>query len=93
MAQDQRSSAVLSTWIDQLNAALHPLGILLSGVDALSIFPELAHGSALDVLRSPTDAQIARIAEAANRYCETDRIGASHVKEAVERTKWHWQER
>jgi len=93
MAHDQQTLAVLSTWTDQLNAALHPLDILLSGVDAMSIFPPLARGSPLDVLRSLTDAQIAQIAEAANRYCETDRIDASHIREAVERTKWHWQER
>jgi len=92
MAHDQRSLAVLSTWTDQLNAALHPLDILLSGVDALSIFPQLARGSPLDVLRSVTDTQIAEIAKAANRYCETDRIDASHIRLAVERTKWHWQE-
>ena len=92
MAHDQKTLAVLTTWTHQLNAALHPLDILLSGVDALSIFPELARGSPLEVLRSVTDTQIAQIAEAANRYCETDRIGAGHIREAVERTKWHWQD-
>ena len=92
MAHDQKTLAVLTTWTHQLNAALHPLDILLSGEDALSIFPELARGSPLEVLRSVTDTQIAQIAEAANRYCETDRIGANHIRDAVERTKWHWQD-
>jgi hypothetical protein len=92
MAHDQKTLAVLGTWTDQLNAALHPLNILLSGEDAMSIFPQLARESPLEVLRSVTDTQIAQIAEAANRYCETDRIGASHIREAVERTKWHWQD-
>ena len=72
LAHDQQAPAVLSTWTDELNAALHPLGILLSGEDATSIFPELARGSPLEVLRSVTDTQIAQIAEAANQYCETD---------------------
>lgn len=93
MAHDQQTLAVLSTWTDQLNAALHPLCILLSGVDAMSIFPQLARGSPLEVLCSVTDVQIAQIAKAANRYCETDRTDASHVRQAVERTKWHWQDR
>ena len=92
MAHDQKTLAVLTTWTHQLNAALHPLDILLSGEDAMSIFPQLTREPPLDVLRSVTDTQIAQIAEAANRYCETDRIRASHIREAVERTKWHWQD-
>ena len=77
MAHDQQALAVLSTWTDELNAALHPLGILLSGEDATSIFPALARGSPLEVLRSVTDTQIAQIEEAANQYCETDQVDAS----------------
>ena len=92
MADDQRALAVLSTWTDELNAALHPLDILLSGADATSIFPELARGSPLEVLRSVTDTEIAQIAEAANRYCETDQIDARRIREAVEGTKRHWQD-
>jgi hypothetical protein len=93
MAHDQQALAVLSTWTDELNAALHPLDILLSGEDATSIFPELARGSLLEVLHSVTDTQIAQIAEAANQYCETDQIEASQIRQAVEGTKWHWQDR
>ena len=93
MAHDQQALAVLSTWTDELNVALHPLGLLLSGEDATSLFPELARGSPLEVLRSVTDTQIAQIAEAANQYCETDRIEASRLREAVQGTKWHWQDR
>ena len=92
MAHDQKTLAVLGTWAEQLNAALHPLNTLLSGEDAMSIFPQLAREPPLEVLRSVTDTQIVQIAEAANIYCETDRIGASHIREAVERTKWHWQD-
>ena len=92
MAHDEKTLAVLGPWTDQLNAALRPLDILLSGEDAMSIFPALTREPPLEVLRSVTDTQIAQIAEAANRYCETDRIGASHIREAVERTKWHWQD-
>jgi hypothetical protein len=92
MAYDQQDLDVLNTWTDELNAALHPLGILLSGVDAASIFPALARGPPLEVLRSVTDAEIANIVEAVNRYCETDRIDATHVREAVEGTKRHWQD-
>jgi hypothetical protein len=65
MAHDQKTLAVLTTWTHQLNAALHPLDILLSGEDAMSIFPELTRESPLEVLRSVTDTQIAQIAEAA----------------------------
>ena len=93
MAHDQQALAVLSTWTDELNVALHPLGLLLSGEDATSPFPELARGSPLEVLRSVTDTQIAQIAEAANQYCETDQVDASRLGEAVEGTKWHWQDR
>jgi hypothetical protein len=92
MTHDQQALNVLSTWTDQLNHALHPLDILLSGEDAISIFPELARGSPHEVLRSITDTDFARIAEAANRYCETDKINASHIRKAVERTNWHWQD-
>jgi len=57
-----------------LNDALEPLRILLSGEDAVSIVPARARGSPLEKLRSLTDAETANIAEAANRYCETDRM-------------------
>ena len=93
MAHDHRAEDVLSTWTDELNAALHPLGILLSGVDAASIFPALVRASPLEMLRSVTDTEIVQIAEAANRYLETDQIGASQIRQAVEGTKRHWQDR
>ena len=83
---------VLSTWTDQLNAALEPLGILLSGADAASILSPLGHGSVLMKLRAVTEAEIALLAAAANGYCETDNIGASHIREAVEGTRWHWRD-
>ena len=83
---------VLSTWTDQLNAALVPLGILLSGADAASILSPLGHGSVLMKLRAVTEAEIALLVTAANGYCETDNIGASHIREAVEGTRWHWRD-
>jgi hypothetical protein len=88
----QSDADVLSTWTDQLNAALQPLGILLSGVDAASILSLPGRGSALEKLRSVTEAEIALIADATNHYCETDRIEASHIRKAVEGTKWHWRD-
>jgi len=84
--------ADLDRAIARSHGKLHPLDILLSGEDAMSIFPELTRKPPLEVLRAVTDAQIAQIAEAANRYCETDRIGASHIREAIERTKWYWRD-
>jgi hypothetical protein len=92
MAVEQRDLDVLNTWTDQLNNALDALGILLSGDDAASIFPALNRGSALEKLRSVTEAEIAQIADAANQYCETEKIGVSHIRNAVERAKWHWRD-
>ena len=48
----QNDINVLSTWTDELNAALDPLGILLSGVDAASILSLPKHGSVMEKLRS-----------------------------------------
>ena len=91
MTYTQQDLDVLGTWTDQLNHALHPLDILLSGVDAMSILGLPKSGSVLEKLRSATDEEIVSIAEAANRYCETDRIEAGHIRLAIERSKWHWQ--
>jgi len=92
MAYDQQALDIVNTWTDQLNDALHPLNIRLSGDDATSIFPELARGSPLELLRSVTDSKLAEIAKTANQYCETDQIDASHIMKAVEQTLWHWQD-
>ena len=88
----QNDIDVLSTWTDELNAALHPLGILLSGVDAASILSLPKRGSVLEKLRTLTEAEIILMADAANRYCETDRIEPSHIRNAVEGSKWHWRD-
>jgi len=76
----------------RINAALQPLGILLSGADAASILSPPEHGSVLEKLRSVTAAEIILMADAANHYCETDRIEASHIRKAVEGSKWHWRD-
>jgi hypothetical protein len=88
----QSDADVLSTWTDELNAALQPLGILLAGVDAASILSIPGRGPVLEKLRSVTEAEIVLIADAANQYCETDRIEASHIRKAVEGTKRHWRD-
>ena len=88
----QNDSDVLSTWTDQLNAALGPLGILLSGADAASILSPRGRGSVLTKLRAVTEAEIALLAAGANGYCETDNIEASHIRKAVEGTLWHWRD-
>ena len=88
----QNDIDVLGTWTDQLNAALEPLGILLSGADAASILSPLGHGSVLAKLRSLTEAEIVLLADAANRDYETVNIEASHIRKAVEGTLWHWRD-
>lgn len=82
---------VLSTWTDELNAALHPLGILLSGVDAASALGPFK-GAMLEVFRAVTEDDILRFTAEANRYCETDKITPRHIRDAIERTKQHWQD-
>jgi len=81
---------VWSTWADELNAALHPLGIRLSTVDAASALGPF-EGSILEMFRAATDADILRFTAAANAYCETDNITPAQIREAIERTKWHWR--
>lgn len=80
---------VWSTWADELNAALHPLGILLSAVDAASALGPF-EGLMLGLFRKATDADILRFTAAANAYCETDKITPAQIRDAIERTKWHW---
>ncbi len=93
MSDLQQNPDVLSTWTDELNNALDPLGILLCGVDAASIWEGCTMlDSVLDQLRSLTESDINQIACAANAYCETDQIRPSHIQKAVERTKWHFQD-
>ena len=88
----QNDIDVLSTWTDELNAALQPFGILLSGADAASILSLPKRGSVLEKLRSVTEAEIILMADAANHYCETDSIQPSHIRKAVEGSKWHWRD-
>lgn len=88
----QNDIDVLSTWTDELNAALEPLGIQLSGADAASILSLPKHGSVLEKLRALTEAEILRMADAANEYCETDKIHASHIRTAVQETTRHWRD-
>ena len=91
MTHPQQDLNVLSTWTDQLNYALDPLGILLSGVDATSILGLPKSGSVLEKLCSATEEEIVSIADAANRYCETGKIEMRHIRQAIERSKWHLQ--
>jgi len=70
MAYDQQALDIVNTWTDQLNDALHPLNIRLSGDDATSIFPELARGSPLELLRSVTDSKLAEIAKLPNNIAK-----------------------
>jgi hypothetical protein len=91
--RQQENADVLSTWTDELNNALDPLGILLSGVDAASIWTGSTRlDSVLDRLRSLTEDDIIQIAHSANAYCETDQIHPRHIQKAVEGTKWHYQD-
>ena len=82
---------VLSTWTDELNAALEPLGIMLSGADAASVLSLPKRGSVLERLRAATEAEIVLMADAANQYCETDRIEPRHIRRAVEGCQRHWR--
>jgi hypothetical protein len=84
---------VLSTWTDSLAESLEPLGIEeVSGVDAASVLPTGFLDSAYEALWALTDEDFATIAADANRFFETDRIGADDIRRAVERTRWHWPE-
>lgn len=75
-----------NTWTDELNAALHPLDILLSGVDAWSIFP-----ATIENLTALTDLDFVKIAATANRHLESDRVRPCHIKAAVEATLRQWR--
>jgi len=85
-------NAAWGTWADELNAALHPLGILLDGVGAATILDPLKNGSVLETIRAATEDDVRAFAEAANRFVETDTIKPSHIREAIDRTKWHWED-
>ncbi len=87
---ETREQDVLNTWTDELNAALHPLGILVSGVDAAGILPVGAVTSPLEALRALTDADIISIAETANKEFATRQISAEDIRVAVARTRRHY---
>ena len=91
MPDETRDADVLNTWTDALNAELQSLGLLLSGLDATSILCTLGRGPVLDVLRAAREAEVARLTEAANRYCETDKIEQTQIRRAIDRTVWHWR--
>jgi hypothetical protein len=88
-----RGRDVLNTWTDELNAALAPFGILLSGADAASILPSGDLASPYDALRAYAEDDFVAIAKQANEDCSTDRIRTDHIRDAVRRTLWHWDER
>ena len=90
MDEVQRNLNVLSTWTDELNYALDPLDILLSGVDAASILPKGASRSAYQALQAFGEDDFRVIAERANQYCETDRIRPEQIRDAVGRTLRSW---
>jgi len=52
---DDIESWAWSTWTDELNAALHPLGILLNGVEAASVLEPLKNRSLLATVRGATE--------------------------------------
>lgn len=81
-----------STWTDELNAALHPLGLLLSGVEAASVLEPLRDRSLLATLRAATEEDALRFAQAANRFLETSGITPAHIMQAIERTRWHCED-
>jgi hypothetical protein len=87
MTDDRNPTGIENTWTDELNAALHPLDILISGADAWSIFP-----ATIENLTSLTDTDFVRIAATANQFLETDRVRPSHIKVAVEATRQQWRE-
>ena len=87
MTDDKQPTGIENTWTDELNTALHPLDILISGADAWSIFP-----ATIENLASLTDTDFARIAAAANQYLESDRVRPGHIKAAVEATRQQWPE-
>ncbi len=87
MTNNKQPAGIENTWTDELNAALHPLDILISGADAWSIFP-----ATIENLASLTDTDFARIASTANQYLESDLVRPGHIKEAVEATRQQWRE-
>lgn len=86
MPDDMYPTGIDNTWTDELNAALHPFAILLSGVDAWSIFP-----ATIENLTALTEIDFAEIAATANRHLESDRVRPSHIKAAVEATLRQWR--
>jgi hypothetical protein len=76
---------VSCSWTDGLNNALHAFGFLLSGEEATEVFGTIL---SVDKLRAVSDAQIAEMVERANEYCDTDKIEASHIREAISYTLW-----
>lgn len=88
---DDIESWAASTWTDELNAALHPLGILLSGVEAATVLEPLGNRSLLATVRAATEEDILRFAQTANAFLETDQITPAHIREAIDRTKWHYK--
>jgi hypothetical protein len=91
MTDEKPDTDVLGTWTNELNNALYPFDILLSGVDAASILP-FKLKDVLQRLQDLTDEDIAKMAVAANEAFGTDGIEPAHIRTAVEGTKWNWQD-
>lgn len=83
---------VWGTWTDELNAALHPLGIALDGVEAATILEPLRGRPLLDALRAASEDDVRKLAEEANRFLETHMVTPAHIRTAIDRTKWHYQD-
>ncbi|MBY0566645.1 MAG: hypothetical protein K2P70_05005 [Hyphomonadaceae bacterium] len=52
-----------STWTDELNAALHPLGVLLDGAEAATVLEPLKNRSLLATVRAATEEDVLRFAQ------------------------------
>ena len=86
----EREMGVVESWTDGLNYALHPLGYLLSGEQAIDIFPAVIDEAPLDRLRSATDADIAEMVARANEWCASDQIQSHHIRYAIKYTLRDW---
>ena len=81
-----------STWTDELNAALHPLGFLLDGAEAATVLEPLKDRSLLATVRTATEEDVLRFTQAANLLLETNAITPAHVREEIDRTKCHYKD-
>lgn len=89
---DARDNQIMVTWTRELNASLTPLGIIMDGVDAASVLPRAVVESPYQEFRALGESDFTAIANAANEYCETDRITYEQIRDAVARTRWHWSD-